>query len=57
MIKRWKPWECSTGPTSHEGKEACMVNARKHGLRSKEWRALMQALRDQKDALEEMRTD
>ena len=33
MIRNWKPWEHSTGPKTPEGKEACKLNAEKHGMR------------------------
>ncbi|PQV51794.1 hypothetical protein B0G83_1041 [Paraburkholderia sp. BL21I4N1] len=36
-IRRWKPWERSTGPTTEEGKAGASQNALKHGLRSAEW--------------------
>jgi len=36
-IKRWKPWEQSTGPKTDEGKAEAAQNATKHGLRSAEW--------------------
>ena len=28
-IRRWKPWEKSTGPKTPEGKERCSLNALK----------------------------
>lgn len=37
-IKRWKPWERSTGPRTEAGKEIAAANSRKHGVRSVEWR-------------------
>lgn len=36
-IKRWRPWECSTGPKSDEGKDVSSQNRLKHGMRSREW--------------------
>ncbi|MCB1550982.1 MAG: hypothetical protein KDJ26_03160 [Alphaproteobacteria bacterium] len=33
-IKRWKPWEKSTGAKTKEGKEHSKMNAYKHGARS-----------------------
>lgn len=33
-IRRWKPWEKSTGPRTDDGKEASSQNAWKHGLRT-----------------------
>jgi hypothetical protein len=53
MIKNWKPWEHSTGPKTPEGKEACKLNAGKHGMRGFEWQRLKQALREQGEFLEE----
>ena len=54
-IKRWKPWEQSTGPKSEPGKALVARNGWKGG----EWRKLRdmfktlnQAMREQKDALE-----
>lgn len=32
-IKRWKPWEKSTGAKTTEGKEKSKMNAWKHGSR------------------------
>lgn len=34
-IKRWKPWEKSTGAKTPEGKEKSKMNAYKHGFRDK----------------------
>ena len=49
-IRRWRPWEKSTGPKSHQGKATVARNAYKGG-----WRALLrelrQALREQDRSL------
>jgi len=37
LIKNWRPWERSTGPTTDEGKAVASRNTLKHGLRSAEW--------------------
>ena len=34
LIKKWKPWEQSTGPKTQEGKAHASRNALKHGYRS-----------------------
>ncbi len=34
LIRRWKPWDRSTGPKSQQGKETVARNATKHGNRS-----------------------
>ena len=34
LIKKWKPWEQSTGPNTQEGKAQVSRNALKHGYRS-----------------------
>lgn len=36
LIRRWKPWEKSTGPRTDEGKAKSAGNSRKHGARSKQ---------------------
>jgi hypothetical protein len=36
-IRRWKPWERSTGPTTDEGKAVSSQNALVHGLRARGW--------------------
>ncbi|MFM0644527.1 hypothetical protein PQR14_09355 [Paraburkholderia bryophila] len=55
-IKRWKPWERSTGPKSDEGKEVSSQNGLKHGMRSREWlerqREMNDLLRACRDRLE-----
>lgn len=55
MIRSWKPWEQSTGPKTPEGKEACKLNAEKHGMRGFKWQLLKQALKEQEESLEEVR--
>lgn len=35
LIRRWKPWERSTGPRTAEGKATAASNAYKGGLRPK----------------------
>lgn len=57
MIKNWKPWEHSTGPKTPEGKEACKLNAEKHGMRGEKWIILNKILRQQAKALEEVQLD
>lgn len=55
MIKRWKPWERSTGPRTAEGKARAAHNAYKGGHRPK-FRALMkqvcEVLNDQREAMD-----
>ena len=50
MIHHWKPWECSIGPKTPEGKAVCSRNAYKGGERSA-LRALARALRGQAEML------
>ena len=38
-IRKWKPWEKSTGPKSEAGKAVSRMNARKHSMRSSQNRA------------------
>jgi hypothetical protein len=44
-IRKWQPWEWSTGPKTAGGKSASSQNARKHGYRSQEFRDLHKAIR------------
>lgn len=50
-IKKWKPWEKSTGPTTAEGKDKVSRNSYTHGFRSRDIKALRQVLRLQKQFL------
>lgn len=45
MIKRWKPWEKSTGPQSVEGKGKVARNAYKGGYRPR-YREMVKELRE-----------
>lgn len=36
-IRRWRPWEKSTGPVTDTGKAAASLNALKHGMYSAQW--------------------
>ena len=53
-IRRWSPWEQSTGPKSEHGKALVSRNGWKGGERRKlreMFKALNQAMREQKDLL------
>ena len=50
-IRRWKPWENSTGPKSAAGKSRSSMNAYKHGGRDADMRMLHEALAHQKEFL------
>jgi hypothetical protein len=43
-IKRWKPWEKSTGPKTKDGKARIRLNACKHGFRSQSATILIEML-------------
>jgi len=43
-IQRWRPWECSTGAITAEGKEASKMNAFKHGAYGAEMKRLEKLL-------------
>ena len=51
LIRRWKPWEKSTGPRSAEGKARVSRNAFKGGTRQM-LRELRRLLREQEEARE-----
>ena len=46
LIRRWKPWEKSTGPRTEAGKASSARNSRKHGNRSREVQEEVRWLRD-----------
>ena len=54
LIRQWQPWQNSTGATTAQGKAKASRNAVKHGAYSADMRMMMQALREQKDAIREM---
>jgi len=54
MIRKWKPWKYSTGPKTKTGKEACKMNAYKHGARGAEMLELRHLLREHDDMLAEL---
>ena len=54
LIKLWQPWNYSTGPKTNEGKEACKMNAVKHGLNGRDMRQLRQLLRQQRKSIVEL---
>ncbi|PIL46089.1 hypothetical protein CR105_03080 [Massilia eurypsychrophila] len=37
LIRTWKPWERSTGPSTEAGKAIAAGNSLKHGMRSSAW--------------------
>jgi hypothetical protein len=37
LIRRWQPWQRSTGPKTKEGKARAAQNARRHGFRSSDY--------------------
>ena len=53
LIRRWKPWEHSTGPRTDEGKQIVSRNADKGGMRAM-LRELRRVLRDQAEALKQI---
>jgi hypothetical protein len=55
LIKNWQPWRNSTGATTAHGKAKASRNALKHGAYSADMQEIMYALREQKQALHEVR--
>ena len=55
-IRRWKPWEKSTGPRTAKGKAIVAQNAFKGGLRP-QLRELAKILRKQRHSLDELSTE
>lgn len=47
-IRRWKPWEKSTGPKSKEGKERAAANSFGNGFHTQEWLALRKLMKLQR---------
>lgn len=56
LIRQWRPWEHSTGPTSLEGKKRVSQNAWKGGVRP-ELRELAALLRELEEASAEWRAN
>ncbi len=54
LIRRWKPWENSTGPKSPEGKARSAMRGFKGGTRDS-LRELARMLRDQADSLKQIK--
>lgn len=53
LIKKWKPWEKSTGPNSAEGKVKASRNAYKGGVRP-QLREVSKVLREQQQFLNDL---
>jgi len=54
-IRKWKPWQRSTGPKTVEGKSRVSLNAFKHGMRSAEIRQIEAVLAEQARTERELR--
>ena len=52
-IKKWKPWEKSTGPRTPDGKAKVATNAYKGGI-NQELRQLAKLLRESKSIITEL---
>ena len=53
-IRNWMPWNHSTGPKTAAGKEACKMNAQKHGAYSARTKLIRRLLKEQADMLERL---
>lgn len=53
-VKNWKPWQESTGPKTEGGKAVSCQNALKHGVYSKNFKALNKSLKKQTKWLEDL---
>ena len=51
LIRRWRPWEHSTGPSTAAGKETVACNAWKGGTRPL-LRQIAQVMKDQQEGLD-----
>ncbi len=56
LIRRWRPWEKSTGPTSPKGKYTASRNSYKGGTRQS-LREICRTLRDQQKVLKSVRAE
>ena len=54
LIRNWKPWEHSTGATTLKGKECSSKNAKKHGMYSRETRALQRLLTEHQQQVRDL---
>jgi len=54
LIRRWKPWEKSTGPKSPEGKAKSAIRGYKGGLRD-QVRELSRLLKERAEELKRIR--
>jgi hypothetical protein len=47
-IRKWKPWQNSSGPKTDSGKKTAAQNALKHGLRSQDGIELRRLMNEQR---------